>query len=119
MTDLRLPWRVGDNGFGPRVVCREGKPITNTAEVLEAVVAAMNATQRSECKRCGGVCGYPFSRCEPVRDHSGCLGCFRSNRDCVCGVRFGVETIGGTTTWHATQDEAWASMGPGKRMVVR
>lgn len=117
--DLKLPWRVEDKGFGPRVVSREGKPITNTVEVLEAVVAAMNATQRSDCKRCGGVCGYPFSRCEPPRDHSGCLGCFRSNRECVCGGRFGVDDDGGLTKWYATLDDAWANMGPGKRIVTR
>lgn len=112
MTDLRLPWRVEDNGFGPRVVSREGKPITNTMEVLEAVVAAMNATQRSDCKRCGGVCGNGLATCEP-RDY---LAELRAKAE---PNRFGVETLGGTTAWHATIDDAWANMGPAKRIVTR
>ena len=115
--DLKLPWHV-ECDF---IYDADRKYVANcdSQEVAEAIAFAMNAS----VGRVTVMRSVPNAKitmhAEPPRDHSGCLGCFRSNRDCVCGGRFGVDDDGGLTKWYATIDDAWAHMGPGKRIVTR
>ena len=107
-------------------------------DAARTIVAVMNATQRSDCKRCGGVCGNGLATCEP-RDYVAELrakaeptsnhyrGCIcaecvkrREVRQTVKAPIYIVQELNGLeVSRHASLDDAWASMGPGKRIVTR
>ena len=125
--DLRLPWRISRTG---RIVDSHDYTVASAIipHIAEAIVKAVNAhheqqemlamwvaTPRdifaddlSDSLRKGSddraaIAGRMVPRREPSEDPG----------------RFGVETIGGTTTWYATLEEAWMHMGEGRRIVRR
>lgn len=66
--DLRTPWRIDPTKYGVMVDCDGNRVcMAFTRQDADAIVAAMNATHRAECTRCGGVCGEPLDRCAPAK----------------------------------------------------
>jgi hypothetical protein len=178
--DLRTPWRCVSTGRGFRVgiVNANEEMIASVCDMpyAEAIVAAINATHRPDCKQCGGVCGngpgvcliaqasanvqawraatqeqrteadakfHPDENVEEKRmvprreatcrecakpmsatpandpEPDVCSSCAEAGELSGDSGGFGVQTIGGDTTWYATNEEALAAWGPGQRRVYR
>ena len=126
---LRLPWRRYMGRHNETVIAdADGRQVAAWLldEHAEAIVAARNATHREPermvprrepaCRSCAKPMN-PTPPNDPEPDV--CSSCVEAGEPSSETCRFGVQTIGGETTWYATDEEALAAWGPGQRRVYR